>query len=394
MKRCFGSSSTLFRLYLLVGVLSLALPVTALSQIKVGLTLSITGAAAPLGVPQRNTVVLLPREVGGQTIEYIVRDDGSDAARAVKNLRQLLADDGVDVVLGSSTAAASLAMVDAAGEAQVPLIDLAGAGGAVEPLTGARRWVYEAAPTDGLVASALVGAMRKQHVRTLGFIGFADARGQNWLKEISRYARENGIRVVATERYDPSDSAVAGQVARLIAAHPDAILIAAAGRPAILPQHELKSRGYKGIIYQTPGAANRSVLHACGRDCNGLFLAASPLLVAGELLDENPVKKTALRYKRLFEARYGAHTAEAAGGYVWDAGQLVAQAIPAALKMGAKPGTLLFRAALRDALENIRNFLGSQGAFTMSPTDHVGLGARGCVIVEVVDGRWTYRPDL
>ncbi|HEU0231605.1 MAG TPA: ABC transporter substrate-binding protein [Burkholderiaceae bacterium] len=389
-----SSSSPLFRLSVLAGALALTLPLAAFAQIKVGLTLSSTGPAASLGIPERNTVVLLPTEVDGQKIEYIVLDDGTDTTRAVKNMRKLISDDNVDVVVGSSVTPSSLAMVDVAGETKTPMISVAASAKIVDPVTGPRKWVFKTPQNDGLMASALADAMQKQKVKTLGFIGFSDAYGQSWLQEMTKYAAQKGIKITDAEKYGRSDTSVTGQVLKLIASHPDAILIAGAGTPSALPQRELKSRGFKGIIYQTHGAANNDVLRVCGKACNGMYLPAGPLLVADQLPDSNPVKKTAMQYKNLYEAKYGAGTMNTFGGHVWDAGQLIVHAIPAALKTGAKPGTPQFRSALRDALENIKNLPASQGVFTMSPTDHAGLDKRGRVMIEVIDGKWVYQPDL
>ena len=387
-------NSSLFRLTLLAGALAVSLPLAATAQIKVGLTLSSTGPAASLGIPERNTVALLPTEVDGQKIEYIVLDDGTDTTRAVKNMRKLITDDNVDVVVGSSVTPSSLAMVDVAGETKTPMISVAASAKIVEPVTGPRKWVFKTPQNDALMASALADAMHIQKVKTLGFIGFSDAYGQSWLQEMTKYAQAKGIKIVDAEKYGRSDTSVTGQVLKLISAKPDAVLIAGAGTPSALPQRELKSRGFKGIIYQTHGAANNDVLRVCGKACDGMFLPAGPLLVADQLPDSNPVKKSALRYKSLYEAKYGAGTMNTFGGHVWDADQLIVHAIPGALKTGAKPGTPAFRAALRDSLEKIKNLAASQGVFNMSPTDHAGFDKRARVMIKVVDGKWVYQPNL
>lgn len=152
------------------------------------------------------------------------------------------------------------------------------------------------------MAAALADAMEKQGVKTLGFIGFNDAYGDGWLDVMKAAAEAKGIKMVATERYSRSDTSVTGQVLKLTSANPDGILIAGAGTPVALPQGELKNRGYKGIIYQTHGAANNDVLRVCGKDCEGMFLPAGPLLVADQLPDDNPVKASALEYKTFTKA--------------------------------------------------------------------------------------------
>ncbi|OWT56922.1 ABC transporter substrate-binding protein [Candidimonas nitroreducens] len=382
------------RLSALAGAVALALPLLASAQVKVGITVSSTGPAASLGIPERNTVALLPTEVAGQKVEYIVLDDGTDTTNAVKNMRKLITDDKVDVVIGSSVTPSSMAMVDVAGETKTPMISVAASAKLVEPVEGPRKWVFKTPQNDQLMADALADAMAKQHIKTLGFIGFSDAYGDSWLAVMKAAAQAKGIKLVDAEKYGRTDTSVTGQALKLIAAKPDGILIAGAGTPSALPVRELKSRGYKGIIYQTHGAANNDVLRVCGKDCNGMYLPAGPLLVADQLPDSNPVKKSAVTYEKAYDAKYGAGTMNTFGGHMWDAGHLIAAAIPGALKTGAKPGTPQFRAALRDALEQIKNLPESQGVFNMSPTDHAGFDKRARVMVKVVDGKWVYQPDL
>src|SRR3546814_519173 len=209
-------NSPLFRFSMLAGALALALPLAASAQVKVGLTLASTGPAASLGIPERNTVALLPKEVDGQKIEYFVLDDGTDTTRAVKNMRKLITDDNVDVVVGSSVTPSSLAMVDVAGETKTPLISVAASQKIVSPVTGPRKWVFKTPQNDSLMASALADAMQKQKLQTLGFIGFSDAYGQSWLHEMTEAAKAKGIKIVDAEKYSRTDTRFNGQVPKLI----------------------------------------------------------------------------------------------------------------------------------------------------------------------------------
>ena len=382
------------RLSVMAGAVALALPLMASAQVKVGVTVASTGPAASLGIPERNTVSLLPTEIAGQKVEYIVLDDGTDTTVAVRNMRKLITDDKVDVIVGTSVSPGSLAMVDVAGETKTPMISVAANARIVEPVEGAREWVFKTPQNDILMADALANAMVKHGVKTLGYIGYNDAYGEGWLTVMTAAAEAKGIKIVAVERYNRTDTSVTGQALKLVAAKPDGILVAGSGTPVALPQSELKSRGYKGIMYQTHGAANSDVLRVCGKDCNDMYLPAGPLLVADQLPDDNPVKKTALEYKEKYEAKYGPGTINTFGGHMWDAGLLIQAAIPEALKSGAKPGTPEFRKALRDALEQVKDLPVSQGVFTMSPTDHAGFDERARVMVKVVDGKWVHQPDL
>lgn len=378
----------------LAGAVALSLPLMASAQVKVGITVSSTGPAASLGIPERNTAVLLPREIAGQKIEWIILDDATDTTQSVKNARKLTSDDNVDVLIGTSVTPGSLAMVDVAAEANVPMISVAASAKIVEPVDDKRRWVFKTPQNDALMAGALADAMVKANVKTLGFIGFADAYGDSWLSVMQAAAKARGIDVSIIEKYGRTDTSVTGQVLKLAAVKPDAILIAGAGTPSALPQKELRMRNYGGLIYQTHGAANNDVLRVCGPDCNGMLLPAGPLLVAAQLPDSHPVKQSALAYTRVYEKQYGAGSTNTFGGHMWDAGQLVIAAVPVALKTGAKPGTPEFRAAMRDALEGVSNLSVSQGVFNMTPANHAGFDERARVMVKVVDGKWVYQPDL
>jgi branched-chain amino acid transport system substrate-binding protein len=242
------------------------------------------------------------------------------------------------------------------------------------------------------MTTAILSHMASHGVKTVGFIGFNDAYGEGWYREISKLADVHKIRLVANERFARPDTSVTGQILKIMSANPDAVLIAGSGTPAALPQKTLKERGYKGKIYQTHGVANNDFLRVCGKDCEGTWLPSGPILVAEQLPDANPVKKSALVYKTAYEKAYGAGTVSTFGAHAWDAGVLLANAAPAALKAG-QPGTAEFRKGLRDALENTKEVAGAHGIFNMSPTDHLGLDQRSRVMVQIVDGKWKLGSD-
>ncbi|HTR09213.1 MAG TPA: ABC transporter substrate-binding protein [Paraburkholderia sp.] len=364
----------------------------AAAQVKIGVTLSATGPAASLGIPEKNTIALLPKEIAGQSVQYIVLDDASDTSKAVQNTHKLIDEDHVDAIIGSSVTPNSLAMLDVVAQGKTPMISLAASAAIVEPMDAKRQWAFKTPQNDSLMADAIAGYMEKQGVKTVGFIGFTDAYGDSWFKEFSAAAAKHNLKIVANERYNRTDSSVTGQVLKLMSASPDAVLIAGSGTPAALPATTLKDRGYKGKIYQTHGVANNDFLRVCGKDCDGELLPAGPILVADQLPDSNPVKKSALAYKAAYEKAYGAGTVATFGGHAWDAGQMLERAIPVALKSG-KPGTEAFRVALRSALENVKELPLSHGIMNTTPTNHNGLDDRARVIVEVVDSKWKLQSE-
>jgi branched-chain amino acid transport system substrate-binding protein len=372
---------------LLVPALALAAAQAAAQDIKVGVTVSATGPAASLGIPERNTFALMPTTIGGRKVQYIVLDDASDTTSAVKNTRKLISEDKVDVVVGSTVTPNSLAMIDIVAEAETPMIAMAASSRIVEPVDAKRRWVFKTPQNDQQMAVVIVGDMLNKGIKSVGFIGFADAYGEGWWNEFSKIAEARGLKIVANERYQRTDTSVTGQVLKIMSAKPDAVLIAGSGTPAALPQKTLKERGYAGRIYQTHGVANRDFLRVCGKDCEGTRLPAGPVLVARQLPADHPVKKSALAYIDVYEKAHGKDSVSTFGAHAWDAGILLEAAIPVALKK-AQPGTKEFRAALRDALEGVKNAAGAHGIFNMSPNDHLGLDQRAAVMVQIVGGDW------
>ncbi len=376
------------KLKLLAAGIALAMAATvARADINVGVIVSATGPAASLGIPEKNTIALLPTVMGGQKINYIVLDDASDTTSAVKDIRKLVSEDKVDAVIGSTITPNSLAMIDVAAEAETPMISLAAAAAIVEPVDAKRRWVFKTPQNDIQMSTAIVEQMTAHGIGSVAFIGFADAYGEGWHREFSKVAEARKLRIVANERFERRDTSVTAQVLKIMAAKPDAVLIAGAGTPAALPEKTLKEKGYKGVIYQTHGVANNDFLRVCGTDCEGTFLPAGPVLVAAQLPDSNPTKKIGMDYVKRYEAAYGAGSVSTFGAHAWDAGILLSHAVPVALKR-AQPGSKEFRAALRDALEGLHNVTVSQGVVNMSPQDHLGFDQRARVMVKVERGTW------
>lgn len=363
----------------------------ALADITVGVTVSATGPAASLGIPEKNTIALMPRTIAGEKVNYIVLDDASDTTTAVGNTRKLISESKVDIILGSSTTPNSLAMIDVAAEAQTPMISMAASARIVEPMDAKKKWVFKTPQNDIMMSLAIADHMANAGVKTVAFIGFADAYGEGWYQEFSKAAALKKIQIVGNERYARTDTSVTGQTLKMISAKPDAVLIAGSGTPAALPQKALKERGFAGKVYQTHGVANADFLRVGGKDVEGTFLPSGPVLVAEQLPASHPVKKSAMAYVTAYEAAHGKGSVSTFGAHGWDAGVLMAAAVPVALKK-AKPGTVEFRTALRDALEQIKELPGAHGIFNMSENDHLGLDQRARVMVKIENGAWKYIP--
>jgi branched-chain amino acid transport system substrate-binding protein len=370
-----------------LGLIAAFTATLAQADINVGVTVSATGPAASLGIPEKNTFALMPTTIAGQKVNYIVLDDASDTTTAVKNVRKLISEDNVDVIVGSTITPNSLAMIDVVAEAETPMISMAASARIVDPANPKVKWVFKTPQNDVQMSTAIVESMLNNKVQTVAFIGFADAYGEGWYNEFSKIAEMRKLKIVANERYNRTDTSVTGQILKILAARPDAVLIAGAGTPAALPEKALKEKGYKGAYYQTHGVANMDFMRVCGKDCEGTLLPAGPVLVAAQLPDGNPIKKVAMDYTAKYEAAHGKGSTSTFGAHAWDAGLLLQNAVPVALKK-AKPGSKEFRAALRDALEGLKNVTLSHGVVNMSPQDHLGFDQRARVMVKIENGGW------
>ncbi|QUP54824.1 ABC transporter substrate-binding protein [Ralstonia syzygii] len=353
------------------------------AEIVVGVSLSTTGPSASLGITQKHSLAFYPDAIGGEKLRLVVVDDASDPATGTRLARKLVTEEHVDLIVGSSAVAPSIAIAEVATESQTPQLSLA----PVELKPGKGDWTYRLAQPVSLMAEAIAARMAAGGIRTVGFIGFADAYGESWLKDFTAAATSRGLKLVDVERYARADTNVTGQVARLVSLKPDAILVAGAGTGAALPHTSLRERGYAGPIYQTHGAATRDLIRIGGKAVDGAILPAGPVIVAEQLPDSHPSRQTALDYVTRYEKAYGPDSRTQFGAHTWDALQVLQRIVPVALRK-AKPGTPAFRRALKDALETERDIVVSHGVLNYSATDHFGFDARGRVLLTVDHGKW------
>lgn len=375
-----------------IGVLAASLLAfgPAHADITAGVILSMTGPAATLGKPEKNAIALFPKTIGGQKMDYVFLDDGTDPTKAVKDAKKLIQEHNVDLIIGPSITPSALAVIDVVAAAKVPQIAIVPS--VANPVTAKTHWVFSTPEQNPLMAGAVVKDMVKRGFKTVGFIGFNDAYGQMWLRDFGAAAKAKGIKIVDTESFERSATSVTGQVLHIKAAAPQAVLVAASGTPAALPVKTLKQMGYAGQIYETHAAANPDFLRVCGADCEGVILPVGPGVVADQLPDSNPVKAAAMKFATAYEGAYGKNTLSQFASDAWGAGALLEHAIPVALKQAQPTDTVKFRAALRDALEGLKNVAASDGIYNMSPTDHGGLDERAVVAVQIKDGHWKLVP--
>lgn len=364
---------------------------SAWADINVGVILSLTGPGASLGIPEEQMIKLWPAELGGQKAKFIILNDNSDTSTAAKSTMRLIAEDKVDLIIGSSTTPTSLAVVEAAGNEKVPVISLAGGGAIVMPQDGVRKWAFKLSPTESISTNRVLDHMVKDKMKTIATIGVANSYGDGFLKVVETLAPTKGIKLLTSEKYNVNDQSVTAQVLKVMSTNPDAVYILSLGTPGALPHIELVQRGYKGRIYQTQGVANADFLRVGGKALDGSFITVAPVLVGDQLPDSSPIKKIAVDFLKKSDAAVGAQNRSLFGATAWDALLIADQAARNALKT-SKPGTVEFRTAIRDSIEQLKNFVGTEGVYTMSPQDHNGVDERSQVMIKIENGKWIYQP--
>jgi branched-chain amino acid transport system substrate-binding protein len=367
---------------LLATAMALGLTASAQAQIKIGAILSISGPAAAMGVGYKGAFDLFPTEIAGQKVEYIIRDDATDASTAYTIAQKMISEDHVDAFIGPSLTASDAAVAPLANQAKVPMLAMA----PYEYDPQKQPYTFNDAQPLSLMVSAVFKYMQQHDVKTIGYIGFSDGWGDQVLASTKASASADGIQILADERYARTDTTCEAQALKLISTHPQAVMMGNSATPAALPVVALRHRGYKGGIYGNHGIVSPAFIKVGGTAVEGVIAVTSPVVVADELPASNPIKPVATTFVKDYTAKLGGGVGPFAG-YSYDAFLLLQAAIPEALKAG-KPGTEDFRVALRDALEKTHDLVGVSGIYTMSPTDHNGQDARAAVLVEVKDGAW------
>lgn len=366
---------------------ALALPSASHAQIKVGVILSMTGPAASLGISEKNALPLMDKEIGGKKVEYIVLDDTSDTTTARRLVERLVTEDKVDIILGGTTTPGSLAMVEVVARGKTPFISMAAGRQIVAPMDENRKWVFKAVYNDTIIAAVTARNMVANGVKTVAIIGFNDAYGESWTGEFSKAAEKAGLKVVASEKFNRTDTSVTAQALKAISAKPDAVLVVAVGTPGVLPQTTLIERGYKGKIYQTMGAAGGDFVRVGGAKVEGTLVAVPPMVVAETLPATNSVRAIGLDFKTRYEALNGQGTASAFAGYAWDSFLLGKAALLKSLEK-TEPGSQAFRDAVRLALETNKSVPTTAGIVSMTPEDHCAFEANAPVVVQLKAGKW------
>jgi branched-chain amino acid transport system substrate-binding protein len=353
------------------------------AQIRLGAILSISGPGAAMGVGYKGAFDFFPKEIAGQPVEYIIRDDATDASTGYTAAQRMISEDRIDAFIGPSLTATDAAVAPLANQAHVPMLAMAPY--EYDPVK--QPYTFNDAQPLSLMVAAVFKYMQAHGVKEIGYIGFSDGWGDQVRAATTHWAQTDGMTILADERYARTDTSAEAQVLKLMSVHPEAIMMGNSATPAALPVVALRHRGFKGGIYGNHGIVSPAFIKVGGAAVEGVIAVTSPVVVYDQLPDSNVVKPVATAFMADYTKQFGPQSVNPFAGYSYDAILLLKNAIPVALKSG-KPGTEEFRVALRDALEKTHELVGVSGVYDMSPSDHNGQDARAAVLVEVKDGAW------
>ncbi|MGJ5092480.1 ABC transporter substrate-binding protein [Bradyrhizobium oligotrophicum] len=366
-----------------IAMLAAAPALAQTSEITIGITTTTTGPGAALGIPERNALEFVPKEIGGVPLKVIVLDDGGDPTTATTNARRFVTESKADIIMGSALTPPTIAVSNVANEAGIPHFGLA-----PFPVTPERmKWSVVMPQPVPIMGKVLYEHMKAHNIKTVGYIGYSDSYGDLWFNDLKNQAVPMGITIADEERFARPDTSVTGQVLKLVAANPDAILVGASGTAAALPQTELRERGYTGLIYQTHGAASMDFIRIAGKAAEGVIMASGPVMSPETQDDSALTKKPGMELNKAYEGKYGPNSRSQFAGHSFDAFEILKRVIPVALKT-AKPGTPEFREAIRQALMTEKDMAASQGVYNFTEKDRSGLDDRSRIILTVKDGKY------
>lgn len=372
-----------FSLKALVAATALAASGAALADITIGVVAPLTGPASGLGIPAGNQVKLWPKEIAGEKLNVMVMDDATDPTQGVTAAKRFVTQDKVDIIMGSVATPVAAAIAQVAAESQTPQLSWS----PVALPAGKDHWVFRMPQSNAVMGHAVLEHMKKQGVKSVGFLGYSDAYGETWLTDFKPMAEKAGIKFGPAERFARADTSVTGQALKLVSANPDAILVVASGSGAAMPEMALRERGYKGKVYQTHAAATRDLMRVGGKAVEGTYVVSGPAVLAEQLPDSHPSKPEAIKFVQQYEKAYGPGSRNQFAGHAYDSIIVMEKAVPMALKT-AKPGTPEFRAALRDAFEHIGRTVLAHGVLNWTAQDHWGYTNDTGVMMKVVDGQF------
>lgn len=350
--------------------------------IKVGAVFAITGGASFLGAPESKTVEMLADKlnqaggIDGRKIELVIKDTAGKPENAISMTKQLIEEDKVLAILGPSTSGESMAIKNICQEGKTILLSCAAAEDIVNPIAG---YVFKTPQKDSDAAKRIFGAMKDMGISKIGVVVSNAGFGMAGKAQLEKLAPEYGINIAISEIYDKQETDLTGILTKVKGQNVQAVI-----NWSIVPAQSLVAKNMKQIglnvpLFQSHGFGNIKYVQAGGDAANGTIFPCGRLLVAEVLPEGHPQKKLLVEYKKDYESLYQ-EDVSTFGGHAYDAFEILVAAI-------RKAGTTEPE-KVRDAIENLKGFVGTAGIFNLSAQDHNGLGPEAFEMLIVKNGKF------
>lgn len=352
------------------------------SVYKVGVIVSLSGPAAPLGLSEQRSINLLSRQIAakggidGRKVEFLIQDDESDPQKANLAMARLVDQEKVPVVIGCSTSGSTLAIAPTAEMKNIPVVAMAAGTTLTRPV---RKYLFSVAPSDSLVVSRVLDYFKiNMKVGRIAILHDANAYGTGGANEVVGSAPAYGMQVVANESYGSADTDMTVQLTRIEATSAEAILVWGTNPgPAIIARN-MRQLGIRIPFVGSSGIANKTFIELAGDAANGVVFAASKLILPQTITDEG-WSEAVKEFSEAYRKEYGV-VIDTFAAHGWDAANMVANALEA---VGADPAGILGH------IQGLKRYPGVDGVFTYSAKDHAGLKVDALVMVRIENGDWT-----
>lgn len=348
---------------------------------KIGGAFSITGPAAWLGEPERNTMEMIGEMINDQggingvPVEFVIEDTVGDETKAVNAVKKLINSDQVLAIVGPSRSGTTMAVIPIVENAETPLISCAAAEAIIQPV---KRWVFKTPQSDSHAAMKIYGHMQKSGITKIAIMSGTTGFGDQGRKHLIAHADQYGITIVADETYGPQDTDMTSQLTKIRGTDAEAIVNWSIVPAQVIVAKNMRQLGIDIPLYLSHGFGNIKFVEAAGEAGEGIMFPCGRLLVADKIPSSHPQAKVLKEYKSLYESKYE-DAVSTFGGHAWDAVWMIAEALEIA---GAD------KAGIRDALEGLQNFVGTGGVFNYSTTDHYGLTEDAFEMLTVRNGQF------
>jgi len=347
----------------------------------IGAMFAITGDASSLGIPAENTAEMLEKMINadgginGRPLKIVIEDTKGEEGDARRAARRLVEANDVLAVIGPSRTGTTVAVLGYMESAEVPLISCAAGIDIVEP---PKKWVFKTPQTDRMAIEKIIEYLKEKNIARIASLSDNTEFGKSGAREIENLLPAAGIKVVTLEEYAPRDTSMEQQLARIRDTKAQGVVCWGTPPGAAIVARNMRQMGMDIPLICSHGVANEAFLKIAGEAANGVVLPAGRLIVVDQISADDPQRPVLEDYAEKYKAEFG-KAADTFGGHAWDAIHLLVSAIGQAGED---------RAAIRDAIENTTDFIGTGGVFNFSPEDHNGLTKDAFVMVKIVDGKW------